>query len=70
MESLRQLFRTGLGPSSCHTMGPARAARMFLERTAGAAKRLEKACGIIIMAYYATLVRQKANLMFDEVFQR
>ena len=38
------------------------------ERTAGAAKRLEKACGIIIMAYYATLVRQKANHMFDEVF--
>ena len=37
MESLRQLFRTGLGPSSSHTMGPARAARMFLERTAGAA---------------------------------
>ncbi|MBQ2709238.1 MAG: DUF1836 domain-containing protein [Clostridia bacterium] len=42
----------------------------YEERTAGAAKRLEKACGIIIMAYYATLVRQKANLMFDEVFQR
>lgn len=36
MESLRQLFRTGLGPSSSHTMGPARAARIFLERTAGA----------------------------------
>lgn len=42
----------------------------YEERTAGAAKRLEKACGIIIMAYYATLVRQKANQMFDDVFKR
>ena len=42
----------------------------YEERTAGAAKRLEKACGIIIMAYYATLVRQKAHQMFDEVFQK
>ncbi len=42
----------------------------YEERTAGAAKRLERACGIIIMAYYATLVRQKANSMFDEVFTR
>lgn len=42
----------------------------YEERAAGAAKRLEKACGIIIMSYYATLVRQKANAMFDEVFTR
>ena len=42
----------------------------YEERTAGAAKRLEKACGIIIMAYYATLVRQKANRMLDDVFQK
>jgi len=42
----------------------------YEERAAGAAKRLEKACGIIIMSYYATLVRQKANAMFDEVFIR
>lgn len=42
----------------------------YEERTAGAAKRLEKACGIIIMTYYATLVRQKANRMYDDVFSR
>ncbi|MBQ8551344.1 MAG: DUF1836 domain-containing protein [Clostridia bacterium] len=42
----------------------------YEERTAGAAKRLERACGIIIMTYYATLVRQKANSMYDEVFAR
>lgn len=40
----------------------------YEERAAGARKRLERACGIIIMTYYAALVRQKANGMFDEVF--
>jgi len=29
MESLRELYRLGAGPSSSHTMGPARAARLF-----------------------------------------
>lgn len=32
MESLRELFRIGAGPSSSHTMGPQRAATSFLER--------------------------------------
>jgi L-serine dehydratase len=32
MESLRELYRIGHGPSSSHTMGPRRAAEMFLER--------------------------------------
>ncbi|MDF9828821.1 L-serine ammonia-lyase [Parabacteroides sp. PF5-6] len=32
MESIRQIFRIGYGPSSSHTMGPRRAAQMFLER--------------------------------------
>lgn len=40
----------------------------YEECAAGARRRLERACGIIIMTYYATLVRQKANGMFDEVF--
>ncbi|MBQ8509078.1 MAG: DUF1836 domain-containing protein [Clostridia bacterium] len=40
----------------------------YEERAAGARSRLEKACGIIIFAYYATLVRHKANSMFDTVF--
>ncbi|WP_300671024.1 L-serine ammonia-lyase, iron-sulfur-dependent, subunit alpha [Desulfoluna sp.] len=29
MESLRELYRTGVGPSSSHTMGPRRAAELF-----------------------------------------
>lgn len=32
MQSLRQLFKIGLGPSSSHTMGPRRAAERFVER--------------------------------------
>ncbi len=32
MKSIRELYRIGIGPSSSHTMGPRRAAEMFLER--------------------------------------
>ena len=32
MKSLRELYRIGKGPSSSHTMGPQRAAQLFLER--------------------------------------
>ncbi len=32
MKSLRELYRIGIGPSSSHTMGPRKAAEMFLER--------------------------------------
>lgn len=33
MESIKQIFRIGYGPSSSHTMGPVRAANMFAERS-------------------------------------
>jgi L-serine ammonia-lyase (EC 4.3.1.17) len=32
MKSLKQLYRIGNGPSSSHTMGPKKAAQLFLER--------------------------------------
>lgn len=32
MKSIKELYRIGTGPSSSHTMGPRRAAEMFLER--------------------------------------
>ncbi|MCR5180269.1 MAG: L-serine ammonia-lyase [Bacteroidaceae bacterium] len=32
MESLRELYRIGIGPSSSHTMGPQMAAQIYLER--------------------------------------
>ncbi len=37
MESLRQLYRIGTGPSSSHTMAPRQAALTFLEKHPGAA---------------------------------
>lgn len=37
MKSLRELYRIGKGPSSSHTMGPQRAAKLFLERCRNAA---------------------------------
>lgn len=38
MKSLRYLYKKGLGPSSSHTMGPAKAAEEFLRRHDGAEK--------------------------------
>lgn len=37
MESIREIYKIGIGPSSSHTMGPKRAAERFLERTGTAA---------------------------------
>lgn len=41
----------------------------YEERMSGARKRLENACEIIIYAYYSTLVRQRANAIYDRVLQ-
>ena len=38
MESIKQIYRIGHGPSSSHTMGPMRAARMFLDKNRNAAR--------------------------------
>ncbi|MDE5720678.1 MAG: L-serine ammonia-lyase [Paramuribaculum sp.] len=38
MKSLRELYRIGTGPSSSHTMGPRRAAQIFLSRNRSARK--------------------------------
>ena len=36
MESIKELYRIGNGPSSSHTMGPKKAAEIFLEKNPGA----------------------------------
>lgn len=41
MESLRQLYKIGLGPSSSHTMGPRKAAELFVARTRDRVVRYE-----------------------------
>lgn len=38
MESIKQIFKIGRGPSSSHTMGPAKAARIFKDLTPEAAR--------------------------------
>ena len=38
MESIKEIYRDGFGPSSSHTMGPYRAASMFREKNPGAAR--------------------------------
>ena len=38
MESIKQIFKIGNGPSSSHTMGPLRAAKMFLEKNPSASR--------------------------------
>ena len=38
MNSLRELYKIGKGPSSSHTMGPNNAARLFGERHPDAAR--------------------------------
>lgn len=38
MQTIREIYRIGHGPSSSHTMGPRRAAELFLERHPNAAK--------------------------------
>lgn len=38
MESIRQIYKIGNGPSSSHTMGPRKAAERFLERAPGASR--------------------------------
>ena len=40
MESIKQIYRIGHGPSSSHTMAPMRATQMFLARN-GEAKRFQ-----------------------------
>lgn len=41
MESLRQLYKIGNGPSSSHTMGPRKAAQHFAEHYGSGAVRFE-----------------------------
>jgi L-serine dehydratase len=38
MESIKEIYKTGHGPSSSHTMGPRLAAKTFLQKNPGAAK--------------------------------
>ncbi len=46
----------------------ARALGGYEEKVAGALKRLERACSVIILTYYAALVKQKADSLYGDIF--
>lgn len=49
MDSLKELFKIGNGPSSSHTMGPERAARKFKKETEGAETYKVELCGSLAL---------------------
>src|SRR5574344_561727 len=55
MKSLKELYRIGKGPSSSHTMGPQRAARLF-------AARCPKACSFEVTLYGSLAATGKGHM--------
>ena len=55
MKSLKELYRIGNGPSSSHTMGPKKAAQLFLEKNPQAAK-------IVVTLYGSLAATGKGHL--------
>ena len=49
MDSLKELFKIGNGPSSSHTIGPERAAKKFKERTPNAARYIVELYGSLAL---------------------
>ena len=65
MESLRELFKVGNGPSSSHTIGPRKAALAFLEKH-------EKSVSFKVVLYGSLALTGKGHLTdkaIEEVFQ-
>ena len=60
MKSIKELYRIGTGPSSSHTMGPRKAAEMFLERHPNAAS--------FKVTLYGSLAATGKGHMTDDVF--
>ena len=60
MESLRELYRIGMGPSSSHTMGPRRGAELFRERTPDATRYR-------VTLYGSLAATGEGHLTFDAV---
>lgn len=58
MKSLKELYRIGNGPSSSHTMGPKKAAELFLERNRNATK--------FVVTLYGSLAATGKGHLTDE----
>ena len=59
--SVFDLFSIGIGPSSSHTVGPMRAARMFAKRLANGRAQSGEAAQEIIAAAEALLLKSVVN---------
>ena len=62
METLRELFRIGHGPSSSHTMGPRRAAEIFQQRNPSAA--------VVSVSLFGSLAATGRGHMTDVAIQQ
>jgi len=62
MESLKELYRIGIGPSSSHSMGPKRAAEIFLSRN-------PTAKGFRVLLYGSLAATGKGHLT-DKVLEK
>jgi hypothetical protein len=63
MDSLKKLYRIGVGPSSSHTMAPRRAAEIFLRRhpSADHYRVILFACLAATGKHYAALIKEAVN---------
>jgi L-serine dehydratase len=59
MESLREIYRIGKGPSSSHTMGPEHASKLFLEKNPKASRYL--------VTLYGSLSKTGKGHMTDQI---
>ena len=59
MESLKELYRIGTGPSSSHTMGPERAAKRFKEKNLHA--------DAFLVTLYGSLAKTGPGHLTDEI---
>lgn len=59
MESLKEIYRIGKGPSSSHTMGPEYASKLFLEKNSKASKYL--------VTLYGSLSKTGKGHMTDQI---
>ena len=57
MESIKEIFKIGRGPSSSHTMAPAKASAIFLER--------QQAASSFIVTLYGSLAATGKGHMTD-----
>ena len=62
MESLKELYRIGTGPSSSHTMGPERAAKRFKEKNLHADK--------FLVTLYGSLAKTGPGHLTDDILRK